>query len=167
MRKRLALFTGLLGVLVVSIGFAVAGTGAYFSDQKDGSTTANAGHLKIGTPTDITATFNKLMPGQDVTTPGRITIDTDGPVDVYAKSSKIKPDNLDWDDMAQFDAGIGGVGVTSDQWVQVPGLQGVGSGTYPLSLYAHLNISADNHWQDASAQVIYTVEAVQAGRDPQ
>lgn len=61
---RIAGFVGALGASALLVGFAVNGTGAYFSDSHDGHLVGTSGHLKVDT-SGQNIDFNGLMPGVD------------------------------------------------------------------------------------------------------
>ena len=46
---RIAGFVGALGASALLVGFAVNGTGAYFSDSHQGGLEGSAGHLQVNT----------------------------------------------------------------------------------------------------------------------
>lgn len=75
-------FIGSLAAGAATVGAAVTGTGAYFTDSKDGSLSASSGHLRLNT-TDTNLSFDRLMPGEDKTKNIEFNVDSDGKSDVW------------------------------------------------------------------------------------
>lgn len=83
---KVAGFATALCASVALIGFAAAGTGAYFTDSHDGQIASSSGHLKMNLPagTDTNLNFANLMPGEDQSANIPYTIDvSSGKVDVW------------------------------------------------------------------------------------
>ncbi|GAB2457030.1 hypothetical protein [Jatrophihabitans fulvus] len=59
---KIAGFAGALCASAALVGFAATGTGAYFTDSKDGSITASTGAVKVNT-TDLALNYTNLLPG--------------------------------------------------------------------------------------------------------
>lgn len=67
--KRVAGFVGTLGVAAALFGAGASGTGAYFSDAKQGTVTGTMGSIRItafagGGPDATGISFDKLLPGE-------------------------------------------------------------------------------------------------------
>ena len=65
-KKKLARLGGFVGALCASgalVGFAVSGTGAYFTDSHNGSVNASTGDVKVNT-SNLTLNFQNLLPGE-------------------------------------------------------------------------------------------------------
>lgn len=75
-------FVGTAGLTAALVGFAVSGTGAYFTDSADGTFSANSGHLTLST-TETALSFADLVPGTDKTMDVTYHVDTTGPADVW------------------------------------------------------------------------------------
>jgi len=84
-KKSLARLTGFLGAVGVTAalaGFAVAGTGAYFTDTKAGNLNATSGHLTLNV-SDTYLSMSDLMPGGDKTQNIDYNVDSSGKADVW------------------------------------------------------------------------------------
>jgi len=80
---RLGGFVGTAGLTAALVGFAVSGTGAYFTDSAAGTMAANSGHLTLTTSGSTALSFADLVPGTDKTNSIGYTVDTNGPSDVW------------------------------------------------------------------------------------
>jgi hypothetical protein len=79
-------FVGALTVSAALVATTAATTGAYFSDSKDGSFTATAGHLKLNLAagTTMNMNFDGLMPGTDQVKKISYTVDvSSGGADIW------------------------------------------------------------------------------------
>ncbi len=82
---KVAGFVGTLGAGAALVATAATGTGAWFTDAKDGSLTAVSGSLQLNTG-DTTLDFRGLMPGEDrAKTIGYNVAASGGKVDVWVK----------------------------------------------------------------------------------
>ncbi|MDO8108431.1 hypothetical protein Q6348_14635 [Isoptericola sp. b441] len=79
---RLGGFVGTAGLTAALVGFAVSGTGAYFTDSADGTISSSSGHLTLST-TETNLSFADLVPGTDKTQDVTYHVDTTGPADVW------------------------------------------------------------------------------------
>ncbi len=75
-------FIGTAGLTAALVGFAVSGTGAYFTDSASGTMTANSGHLTLST-TSPNLSFADLVPGTYKTNDITYHVNTSGPADVW------------------------------------------------------------------------------------
>jgi hypothetical protein len=65
---RIAGFATALGASATLVGFAVTGTGAYFTDSHSGHISASTGHVRVAiSPADGQLNFINLLPGEDQT----------------------------------------------------------------------------------------------------
>lgn len=79
---RLGGFIGTAGLTAALVGFAVSGTGAYFTDSAAGTISASSGHLTLST-TNTSLSFADLVPGTYKTDDVTYHVDTSGPADVW------------------------------------------------------------------------------------
>jgi hypothetical protein len=79
---RVAGFTVAAGATASLVGFAATGTGAYFSDAKDGNLAATTGDVQVATDTTALS-FDNLFPGQFKSQSIDYTATGTGPEDIY------------------------------------------------------------------------------------
>ncbi|GAB3590403.1 hypothetical protein GCM10027446_05050 [Angustibacter peucedani] len=83
-------FVGTVGAGAALVAAAAGGTGAWFTDSKDGSFTASSGHLTLNT-TDRTLSFNELVPGEYKTRTIDYNVDASGQSDVWLVFDQANP----------------------------------------------------------------------------
>jgi Camelysin metallo-endopeptidase len=168
MRKRIAAFVGLLGVTGAVVGFAAAGTGAYFSDSESGTVTAKTGTLDIaaGESESLTVTFDDLYPGESQTNDVTITNNGSRDVDLYLKITKpvVSGGPLSGDDLNELfvyaaDYMWAGTANSPTQVISLGKLAEGASTAMPVEVA--LQESAGNEWQDRTATFDVTVIAQQ------
>lgn len=79
---RLSGFVGAAGLTAALVGAAVAGTGAYFTDSKDGSLKGTSGHLTLNVSQTQLA-MSDLVPGVDQTQNISYNVNSSGKSDVW------------------------------------------------------------------------------------
>lgn len=106
-------FIGSLAAGAAMVGAAVTGTGAYFTDSKDGNLSASSGHLRLSAD-NTNLTFDSLMPGEDKTKNIEYDVAVTGKSDVWLMFDKNNLGYLKWtgdkNNQAWTDGGMGRYG---------------------------------------------------------
>jgi hypothetical protein len=175
MRKRIAAFIALLGLLVAAIGFAAVGTGAYFSDTVTGDVDGRTAtvELTVGESHSFDFDFENLLPEnggptKDVTFENGSSV----AVDLYWRvkdwefpgglseldKSRIQIAEAFTDNFTSF------TGISPATYSKLASLP-VGT-DYRAQFGVNLNMFAGKEWQDKSVGATIEVIAIQAGVKP-
>ena len=76
-------FIGTVAAGAALVAAAAGGTGAYFTDSKDGTISATTGKLKLNTPRGANLSFTDLVPGTSKTKDISYNVETTDPSDVW------------------------------------------------------------------------------------
>ncbi len=172
MRKRIALFIGLLTVLVTAVGFAAMSTGAYFSDTHSGTATAKAGYVGIdavGTQS-LDMSFTDLMPG-DLGVNKTVTFKNDSSRDVkvYLRAHAVAlPSGVTAPEGAKLVVWIDGSvfdGITANPGSVASIMAGshtiAPNGTFTVNVTVALDATAGNAWMEKDISIALDVIAEQ------